>query len=63
MLAFSRILGNRAMICVFNVSAAPAQYNLPVQATALEGHGFLATLSGQTLNLPKYGAFFGVYHL
>ena len=62
-LAFSRILGNRAMICVFNVSAAPAQYNLPVQATALEGHGFLATLSGQTLNLPKYGAFFGVYHL
>ena len=62
-LAFSRILGNRAMICVFNVSAAPAQYNLTVQATALEGQGFLATLSGQTLNLPKYGAFFGVYHL
>ena len=60
-LAFTRNIGAEAMLCVFNLKPEPASYDLPMAISAVEGHGFSARLSGKTVNLPAYGAFFGRY--
>jgi len=62
-LAFTRNIGQEAMLCVFNLKPEPVTYELPVAAQAVSGHGFSAKLTDTTLSLPGYGAFFGSYKL
>ena len=60
-LAFSRILPEQTVLCVFNLSREPASYALPRQSTVSPfefgpgGWGF----GGPGLTLKPFGAFFG----
>lgn len=58
-LLYSRTLGNETVLCVFNMSAEPANTVLPVGAwQALEGHGFTSTIADNKVELPAWGAYF-----
>ena len=59
-LAFTRTLGNEAVLCLFNTGAKSARFALPADAalTPLTGHGFTARLQKGTVSLPARGAFF-----
>jgi alpha-glucosidase len=64
--AWVRQDGDEAVLCIFNLSAHPARYELqPCSVTALEGHGFDAemVLDADGLScacaMPPNGAYFG----
>ncbi len=58
-LIYSRTLGNETLLCVFNMSAAPASAGLPVGAwQPLEGHGFTSMVKDNRIELPAWGAYF-----
>jgi len=51
--------GNEILLCLFNLSEAPASVSQPSgRWEALEGHGFAAERSNDTINLPAWGAYF-----
>ncbi|HEX9011015.1 MAG TPA: alpha-glucosidase [Holophagaceae bacterium] len=59
-LALLRQEGDERILAVFNLGARPVQYNLPVPARSLDGHGLEACRQeGRTLHLPPWGGFFG----
>lgn len=57
-----RRLAGQSVLAAFNISAAPVRLDIsnigPV--TALIGHGLPGALQGHFIELPAYGAFFGV---
>ena len=57
-LHFVREFGNETVVCLFNFSKQPIQYDIQTDRTAvmLHGHGFDATLQERTLFLPAAGA-------
>ena len=60
-LAFVRELGDERVLAVFNLSAAPAEFALPLpgRLSLLQGHGLVAgTLDGERLHLPANGSLF-----
>ena len=60
-LAFVRELGEERVLVVFNLSAAPVEFALPLpgELQPLEGHGLLAgTLADERLRLPANGSLF-----
>ena len=56
--AFERELAGRTLLCAFNLSNQAVQVDLGDDWRPLDGHGFTATLDGDTLALPAFGAFF-----
>jgi alpha-glucosidase len=54
---FERRLHNEAMLCAFNLGAAPVSMAVP-PCTPLDGHGFSGALDGGTLTLGPLDAFF-----
>ena len=59
-LAFTRAHAGRRVLCVFNLGAKSARFDLPagVAATLLDGHGFAAKRRGDAVALPGFGAWF-----
>ena len=58
-LAYTRTHGNETMLCLLNLSEAPAKADLPAgDWEALEGHGFVSEKNERTINLPAWGAYF-----
>ncbi|GAB3786217.1 alpha-glucosidase family protein [Dyella agri] len=60
-LAFVRELGGEKVLVVFNLSAVPVEFALPLPGTLqlLQGHGLAAgTLDGERLRLPANGSLF-----
>jgi alpha-glucosidase len=60
-LAFVRELDGERVLAVFNLSAAPVEFALPLPGTLqpLQGHGLVAgTLDGGRLQLPANGSLF-----
>lgn len=61
-LAFTRRLGNEAVLVVFNLADDSVEFDLPAlgdELVRLEGHGLLqATRNGDRLQLPAHGAWF-----
>ncbi|MEW9625363.1 alpha-glucosidase family protein [Rhodanobacter geophilus] len=60
-LAFVRELSGERVLVVFNLSAAPVEFALPLPGTLqpLQGHGLVAgTLDGERLRLPANGSLF-----
>lgn len=58
-LVYTRTLGNETLLCMFNMSAAPAAADLPEgDWQELEGHGFATTFENNKLELPAWGAYF-----
>jgi alpha-glucosidase len=53
--------GHPSVLAVFNVTNAPLTFDWPEAAGArrLEGHGLQGDVSGTTVTLPPYGAWFG----
>ena len=59
LLIFTRDLDGESVLCVFNISAAPATVRLPDGAwDGLEGTGFSCEAEGNTIKLPAWGAYF-----
>jgi alpha-glucosidase len=59
-LAYRREHGNEGVICVFNLGATPAKFELPAStAVTPVDLGYGSTLSGTTVTLPPNDAFFG----
>ena len=62
LLAFVRTLDEGRMICVFNLSDDEARYTCDAHeiGTPLQGHGFASVWSDGALDLPAFGAYFGM---
>ncbi|MFO1249394.1 MAG: alpha-glucosidase C-terminal domain-containing protein [Alphaproteobacteria bacterium] len=60
MLAFVRRAGEEAIVCVFNLTQAPAAMELPGPATPMDLGTGDASLSGPVLTLSGHGSFFGL---
>ena len=57
LLGFVRERAGERILCLFNLTAEPRETRLPLAVDhALEGHGFTASLDGDTLRLPAYQA-------
>ncbi|WP_300271268.1 alpha-glucosidase family protein [Halomonas sp.] len=57
LLGFRREKGDERLLCVFNLTGEARETRLPLAVDhALEGHGFTASLDGDTLRLPAYQA-------
>jgi alpha-glucosidase len=60
MLAIRRDLDGERIIAVFNLSAEPAEFTLPLGTRALAGHGLPEVpLEGRTIHLQPWAGFFG----
>ncbi len=66
--AFTRTHDDRRMLCVFNLGAAPASFDVGGFDTAgfgplspLDGHGFGGALAGAVVALDAFDAFFATY--
>ncbi len=59
--AFRRSGADEDILCVFNMSAQPARWQIPVDLTvsALDGHGFSGTVENDDLILSGHDAYFG----
>jgi alpha-glucosidase len=56
LLVFERRLGDEAWLCLFNMSAAPRRYDLPLMVEPLEGvPASAAEFLGSWVNLPAHG--------
>ena len=56
LLVFERRLGEQAWLCLFNMSAAPRRYDLPLMVEPLEGvPASTAEFLGSWVNLPAHG--------
>jgi alpha-glucosidase len=55
------LAGHPSVLAVFNVTDAPVTFDWPeaAHATPLDGYGLPGTVSGGTVTLPPYGAWFG----
>ncbi len=58
-LALVRAAAGEALLCAFNLGAAPATFTAPGPVEPLPAAGFTSALEGATIGLPGYGAFFG----
>ncbi len=58
-LGFERKFGNETIVCYFNMSSGPETVAKPAGALdVLTGHGFEASMAGEQIVLPAWGAFF-----
>lgn len=56
---YTRTLGNETVLCMFNMSAAPASADLPEgNWETLDGHGFESKSDNKKVELPAWGAYF-----
>jgi len=58
-LALVRASRAQRVLCVFNLAADSARYTSPMTVEPASDHGFEASLEGDCITLPGYGAFFG----
>lgn len=59
-LAFERIWGDVRILCVFNISNREIMHPIATGWDPMDGHGFDATVVGDQLVLPPFGAWFGL---
>jgi alpha-glucosidase len=57
-LAFERALEGERLLCVFNISNAPASHTVTQDWLPIGGHGFKAERTEDQLLLPPFGAAF-----
>jgi len=59
-IAFTRDAGNERIVCAFNLTSRPAEFELSEEILdALPGHGFAGRAEGGKIKLNAYGAWFG----
>ena len=58
-LAFIRETTEQRLLCLFNLSTAPATFEASAPVEPLSGSGFDAELDGALVTLPAFGALFG----
>jgi alpha-glucosidase len=58
-LGFIRSHDSGDVMCCFNLGNTPATIDLPLDSTAMDGHGMNSTQDGRTVNLPAFGGYFG----
>ena len=60
-IGFIRRHPQESVVCLFNLSGQPAEYNLPagLNATSLAGQGFTGQIAGNIVTLPPYQAAYG----
>ena len=58
-LALTRSFGNETVLCLFNMSDAPAEHMLPEgEWEELTGHGLAGAAQGRSIHLPAWGGYF-----
>jgi len=60
-LALARESDDQCLLCLFNLSAAPATFEAPWPVSAMMESGFVADVSAGRIALPGFGAFFGTF--